>query len=52
LFVRYNVPFREDDYAKPFDLPEGYVGGWVGGYFEGRKTTIYVGVSATGEVSS
>jgi hypothetical protein len=41
----YNVPFREDDYHPTFDLPTGYVAGWIG-------DRIYVGVSPDGEISS
>ena len=46
-----NVPFREDDYHPVFDLPQGYVAGWVGGQFH-RSAKLYVGVSPTGEISS
>ena len=51
LAGRYGVPFREDDYAPAFDLPQGYVAGWVGGQFH-RSAKLYVGVSPTGEISS
>lgn len=49
----YNVPFREDDYTPVFDLPQGWVAGWVGGRdgTNGRRT-IYVGVSPQGEAHS
>ena len=49
----YSVPFQEDHYHPTFDLPQGYVAGWVGG-FDGQATkpTIYVGVSSEGEISS
>jgi hypothetical protein len=49
----YNVAFREDDYAPTFDLPDGYVAGWVGGWKGiGDRRTLYVGVSPAGEASS
>ena len=51
LADRYHVPFREDDYHPAFDLPEGYVAGWVGGQFH-RSAKLAVGVSPTGEISS
>lgn len=40
----YHVPFVPSEYSSQFDLPSGYVAGWVG--------PIYVGVSPEGEVSS
>lgn len=63
---RYHVTFREEDYRPAFDLPDGYVAGWVGGPRHGMafrlegngllertsQTTIYVGVSPEGEISS
>lgn len=61
LCERYHVTFNEADYAPRFDLPAGYVAGWVGGLVHAAttdygtapgKTTIYVGVSPEGEVSS
>lgn len=59
LCERYGVPFREGDYSPQFDLPAGYVAGWVGGAdgaplfgFPARRTTIYVGVDELGESSS
>lgn len=61
LCERYGVPFREADYWPTFDLPSGYVAGWIGGP-DGRPgdaantrengPTLYVGVSAEGQVSS
>lgn len=48
LCGRYGVPFREDDYHPQFDLPRGYVAGWIGG--DARK--LYVGVSPDGDISS
>jgi hypothetical protein len=32
LCDRYNVHFNEDDYKPQFDLPQGFVAGWVGGF--------------------
>ena len=44
LCERYHVPFSADDFRQPFDLPAGYVAGWVG--------PIYVGCDPTGRISS
>lgn len=68
LCERYHTEFREDDYKPRFDLPDGYVGGWVGGLDHGMVreldeygwgewhrtgiTTIYVGVDPDGRASS
>lgn len=59
LCERYNVPFNESDYGKSFDLPKGYVAGWIGGtdhgYVNGEhapSTTIYVGCDPQGAISS
>lgn len=61
---RYGVEYRADDYKPQFDLPTGYVGGWVGGNDHGHrrtcdgewvrtsKTTIYIGCDAEGRISS
>lgn len=65
---RYKVTYRSDDYKPAFDLPDGYVAGWVGGPEHGfvrestneydfewvrtPKTTIYVGVDEDGRISS
>lgn len=64
---RYHVAFNEDDYKPAFDLPDGYVAGWVGGREHGfvwradpsggltergPKTTIYVGCDPDGRISS
>ena len=54
----YKVPFRKEDYQPQFDLPAGYVAGWIGGWQEhgfvnGEYVpTIYVGVSPEGDMSS
>jgi len=42
---RYNVAFDANNFHTQFDLPAGYVAGWIG-------TAIYVGISPTGQVSS
>lgn len=69
LCESYNVPFDPAHYpGSQFDLPPGYVAGWVGGpdhaallHDDGRRvnvqggsrrTTIYVGVSPEGAASS
>lgn len=51
LCAGYKVPFREDDYLPAFDLPAGWVAGWVGGR-DCQKQTIYVGVSPEGRAHS
>jgi hypothetical protein len=40
----YKVSFRPENYHPQFDLPPGYVAGWIG--------PIYCGISAEGEISS
>jgi len=49
LSDNYNVDFNLDWFRPTFDLPEGYIAGWIGGP-EHKK--IYVGCSAEGEISS
>jgi len=44
LCGRYHVPFIESDFWHPFDLPDGWVAGWVG--------SIYVGCDPDGRISS
>jgi hypothetical protein len=44
LCGRYNVPFNEENFRHPFDLPTGYVAGQVG--------PIYVGCDPDGRISS
>ena len=46
LSERYNVPFDEADFRPTFDLPTGYVAGWIG------KDRLYVGCSPEGDISS
>ena len=50
LCARYGQEFRFRDYGFRFDLPVGYVAGWVGG--SGGSQPIYVGVDPEGRVSS
>lgn len=64
LCERYKATFNPAHYLPAFDLPEGWVSGWVGGPDHGLgrtgdgewvrtpTTTIYVGCSPNGEVSS
>jgi hypothetical protein len=60
LCERYKVPFDATHYTPVFDLPDGYVAGWIGGpqhasYERGERVrcgTIYVGVSPEGDASS
>jgi len=47
--ARFDVPFRESDYAPTFDLPSDWVAGWLGGADAGA---VYVGCSPSGEVHS
>ena len=49
LCSRYKVEFNEKHYFKPFDLPQGWVAGWVGG---NELKKIYVGCSPSGEIHS
>lgn len=49
LCDRYNEVFDAEWFTPDhFDLPEGYVAGWVGGPAE----VLYVGCSPEGEISS
>lgn len=43
-------PFDEFAFKPSFDLPSGYVAGWV--THSDQTPWLYVGVSQTGEVSS
>lgn len=50
LCDRYNVQFVESDYVvNPFDLPAGWVCGWIGG---GSDPKLFVGCSPEGHISS
>jgi hypothetical protein len=50
---RYHVTYDPDHYKPAFDLPKGYVAGWVGGYgIQKSHPTIYVGCSPEGAISS
>lgn len=44
LSRRYRVEFDESNFHPQFDLPAGWVAGWV--------SSIYVGVSPEGDVNS
>jgi hypothetical protein len=53
LCERYHVAYRPEHYQPTFDLPEGYVAGWVGGAdIQKMHPTIYVGCSPEGRISS
>jgi hypothetical protein len=62
LCQRYGVTFDTADYHPQFDLPTGYVAGWIGGPEHagafndaGERIlggTIYVGVAPNGDASS
>ncbi len=50
---RYNAPYNPDHYLPAFDLPEGWVCGWVGGSaFQETHRTIFIGCSPEGEIHS
>jgi hypothetical protein len=50
---RYHVEYHPLHYRPSFDLPEGYVAGWVGGVeIQAEHPTIYVGCSPEGIISS
>lgn len=46
LAERYKVPFDETAFGPAFDLPSGYVAGWVG------RDKLYCGCSPEGDISS
>lgn len=48
LCDRYHVTYDPTHYAPAFDLPTGWVAGWVGG----TPGTLYVGVDPDGAASS
>jgi hypothetical protein len=53
LCERYHVAYAPRHYAPSFDLPPGYVCGWVGGFdIQRDHPTIYVGCSPEGRISS
>jgi hypothetical protein len=53
LCARYNVDYDAGHYKPSFDLPAGYVAGWVGGHaIQATRPTIYVGCSPEGAISS
>lgn len=47
----YDVEFDPSHYQRQFDLPDSYVGGWVGGP-DHRDQTLFVGVDSDGSASS
>jgi len=50
---RYHVGYSPMHYRPAFDLPAGYVAGWVGGVeIQAAHPTIYVGCSPEGIISS
>lgn len=49
LCERYGVTFDKDHYHPTFDLPDGYVAGWIGGT-DSQK--LYVGCDPDGRISS
>lgn len=48
LCERYHVEFDPQHYYAAFDLPEGWVQGWIGG----QPGTLFVGVSPEGDSHS
>ena len=48
IHVRYRVSLHPADWHPAFDLPPGYVAGWVGG----PEQRLYIGVSPEGDISS
>jgi hypothetical protein len=53
LCGRYSVEFVAGHYTPQFDLPDGYVAGWVGGFaVQKEHPTIYVGCDEEGGISS
>jgi hypothetical protein len=50
IHARYGIETWDPrDFWHPFDLPAGYVSGWLS---SPGGTTLYFGVSPTGEISS
>lgn len=49
LSNRYNVPYNPAWFYPQFDLPAGYVGGWIGGEDDPK---LYVGCDPEGRISS
>jgi hypothetical protein len=49
LSENYGVKFRAEWFTPAYDLPPGYVAGWIGGP-EVRR--LYVGVDQDGRISS
>ena len=50
---RYYVAYSPDHYHHTFDLPDGFVAGWVGGYdIQKEHPTIFIGCAPDGRISS
>lgn len=49
LSDRYHVTFNAADFKPAFDLPDGWVAGWIGGT---EYQALYVGCSPEGGISS
>jgi hypothetical protein len=50
---RYRVAFDARHYAGPFDLPPGWLAGWLGGpEIQPATPTIFVGCSPEGGLNS
>ncbi|HEY7348131.1 MAG TPA: hypothetical protein VH599_07395 [Ktedonobacterales bacterium] len=53
LCLRYHVEYNPDHYLPAFDLPKGWVCGWVGGpALQETRRTVFVGCSPEGEIHS
>lgn len=52
LCGQYSVTYDPAHYRPTFDLPDGWVAGWIGGPSQHGRKTIYVGVAPNGEASS
>ena len=52
LCERYKSTFDESKFHPQFDLPTGYVAGWVGCSVHGKPGSIYVGCAPDGSISS
>lgn len=49
---RYDEPYHPEDFHKTFDLPDGWVAGWLGDPRDGMPGQIYVGVGPDGWTAS
>lgn len=48
LSARYGVDFDPEEFLPAYDLPDGWVAGWIGG----NAACLYVGCSPEGEIHS